>query len=306
MPVLSSSALQALNFGYVSGADLAQWANMQPLISEYTQRPYLFQQAVNQAVSEVRSKLFNIYDLTSELSLPPILLPSATPVITGGVITGITNTSPGSGLYAAPTATVNDVTGAGATIVALTGGSSITGVEVMECGRHYTEAPAVAFIGGNPTAVATAAATIDGYGHVIGITITNPGSGYQSIPTVQITGTGIGAQAIALVTYGSVTGYTITDGGANYSAATSIALSGNYQSKDVREPKLVKLVSIFAIRNIFGSLENISDKMKMDFEYADNCIYDIRSGLDNLQLYKAAGQIRSDVRVVYDRFRQIG
>jgi hypothetical protein len=62
-------------------------------------------------------------------------------------------------------------------------------------------------------------------GPVIGITITNPGSGYTSAPTVTISGNGTGATATATVSGGMVTGVTITNGGSAYPTAT-VTFSG--------------------------------------------------------------------------------
>jgi hypothetical protein len=62
-------------------------------------------------------------------------------------------------------------------------------------------------------------------GPLSGITITNPGAGYTSAPTVTITGNGTGATAAATISGGMVTGVTITNGGSGYTSAT-VAFSG--------------------------------------------------------------------------------
>lgn len=306
---ITIAQLQAMNFGYLSGADLAQWCNQQLLISTYNARPQLFPKAVNQAISEVRSKLFNVYDLTDELSLTDSLTPIATPIIAAGVITGATIIQPGSNIIAAPTAAAVDNTGSGATLTAVVSASTVTGFEILTGGQHFKQAPSVSFVGGNPTSPATAIAQIDSWGHVINLVITYAGTGYQSVPAIELTsvdGFGIGANAIALVTFGQLTGITVNAGGTTYSPNAVINFSGNYQIADQREPKLVKLMSIFSVYNALGSSQNYSEKMTDDYKSAVKDLVDIRSGMDNLQLYGAKSQIRSSVKLVYDKFKQIG
>ena len=65
---------------------------------------------------------------------------------------------------------------------------------------------------------ATAASTVDPQtGAITAITVTNPGSGYTSAPTVNITGLGTGAAATAVVDYsGVVTGITVDVAGGGY------------------------------------------------------------------------------------------
>lgn len=306
---ITAAQLEAMNFGYLSGADLAQWCNTQLLISTYNVRPNLFTKAVKQAISEIKSKLLNLYDLANELSLSDTLTPIVTPVIGAGIITGVTIVQPGSNIIAAPTAAVVDNTGSGATLSAVISDNTVTGFELLSPGWHFKQAPTVAFVGGNPTRPAAAIAQIDGFGHILTLVITDPGSRYQSIPAIVITpvdGFGIGANAIALVTFGKLTGITVNTGGTLYSAATSIALTGAYQIADQREPKLVKLMSIFSVYNALGSSQNYSEKMKEDYKQACRDLVDLRSGSDNLQLYGAKCRIRSEAKLVYDKFKQIG
>jgi uncharacterized repeat protein (TIGR01451 family) len=84
----------------------------------------------------------------------------------------------------------------------------------------------------NPLVTATAVATIFGgstgtIGSVTGITVTNPGSGYTTAPTVTLTGGGatVPATAIATVANGSVTGITITDGGMGYTSDPTVTIA---------------------------------------------------------------------------------
>lgn len=316
---ITVAQLEAMNFGYLSGADLTQWCNAQHLISAYNSRPSLFAKAVPQAISEIRSKLYNIYDLTEELSLTDILSPIVTPVITGGVITGATIVQPGSNIISAPTAAAVDNTGSGATLTAVVSDSVVTAFDILDGGRHYRTAPAVVFVGGNPLRTAAATAIISTPtphgpflspgGCVVSILLTDGGSGYQSVPTIQLNsvdGFGFCAHAVPLMTFGKLTGITIGAGGTTYSANTTISLTGSYQLADQREAKLVKMMAVFAVYNALGSFDNYSEKMMEDWKYVNKCLIDIRSGQDNLQLYGAKAQIRSDVKLVSDKFKQLG
>lgn len=303
---ITPAVLQTMNLGYLSGADLMQWCNSQILISEYNIRPYIFTKATAQAVSEVQSALQNIYDLSVELAFTDVIPPVALPVIAAGIITAANITSPGTGFFAAPTVTVTDTVGTGADITAQVSDSTITKINLVECGRHYTTAPAISFVGGNPTRPAAATATVDGFGHVTQVTITDGGSGYQSTPTIVFTGTGIGAAAVASVTYGKVTGLTVVSGGTNYTTNTKISFSMDAQIADQRNPQLTKIIGICAIRNILGSAQNISKLTQQFFADADDMIHDIRGGLNGLSLLRASKSIRSDVQVVPDKFRQLG
>lgn len=84
--------------------------------------------------------------------------------------------------------------GAG-TPTAATGGT-VSSITVTAPGSGYTTAPTVTLTGGGGTG-ATAVATVSG-GAIIAITVTNPGTGYTSAPTVGLTGgAGTGGAAVA-------------------------------------------------------------------------------------------------------------
>lgn len=318
---MTPTALQALNLGYLSGADLSQWCNMQILIAELNQRPSILTKAVAQAIAEVKSKLFNVYDLTQELSLSDVVLPQASPTLAAKVITAIAVTSPGTGIIGVPSISITDQGGGtGATATAVISDTTVQSVEILSQGRHFTQAPAVVFSGGNPTRPASGYATlgaIQSYGRygfpdyrrtgsVVSITITDSGAGYKSTPTISFTGGGgLGANAVALMQYGQLTGITVTSGGTNY-VNPVIQFTGNFQISDQREQKLVKVIGIYAIRNVFGNMQNVSKSMQDYFADADQMLLDIISGLGNLDLYGAKPQIRSSLQLGYDKFRQIG
>ncbi|MFA5266237.1 MAG: hypothetical protein WC378_20630, partial [Opitutaceae bacterium] len=108
----------------------------------------------------------------------------------GGAITSITVTNPGSGYTSAPTVTISgNGTGAGATCV--TSPMVVGIVSLIDPGAGYVPPPAsppgVTISGGGGTG-ATAAVTVapGSDGLVASITLTFPGTGYVSAPTVTI------------------------------------------------------------------------------------------------------------------------
>jgi len=130
--------------------------------------------------------------------------------------------SGGSGYAVAPT--VNFVGGGG---YGATGTASITGIvnsiAVTNGGTGYSPGTTTVSITGGGGSGATASAIIVGDA-VVGITITNPGSGYTSAPSVNILG-GSGATATATFTR-IVTGVTITNGGVGYTSTPTVTFSG--------------------------------------------------------------------------------
>ena len=64
---------------------------------------------------------------------------------------------------------------------------------------------------------------------MIGVLLTNGGSGYSSAPTVSFTGGGTpttSATATATILPGTVTALTLTNGGTGYTSAPSVVFSG--------------------------------------------------------------------------------
>lgn len=102
-----------------------------------------------------------------------------------GTITGIIITLPGSGYTSIPTLTITDATGADAII------SPTFAVEdpliIVTGGFGYSVIPGISFFGGSPSTVATAIATIVN-GVVVSTELTDPGAGYETFPTLIITG----------------------------------------------------------------------------------------------------------------------
>ena len=77
------------------------------------------------------------------------------------------------------------------------GENSISVIDVTASGSGYTQASVtIVPAAGDSGTGATASATITSGGRIAAITVTNPGTGYKSTPTVKITGDGTGAAAV--------------------------------------------------------------------------------------------------------------
>jgi len=149
---------------------------------------------------------------TSSAPSAPVLDPNSD--TGGGSVTAITVTNGGSGYTTAPTVTISSGGGGGtgATATAVLTNGAVTAITITSAGNGYTLDPTVtitgtgtgtgavatAQIGSLPTVTligggsstgfvpATAVAIVNSSGVVTGITITNHGSGYATLPNVLI------------------------------------------------------------------------------------------------------------------------
>lgn len=128
---------------------------------------------------------------------------TATPVVTGGFVSGVTLTNAGSGYSGAPTILVT---------------TSLIDINITNPGSGYVS-PVVEITGGQvPGATpATATAQIDGNGIITGITITEPGNGYSGLILVSVTEEGFaGIDAVLDPVYGTgASGYVDIGSGAS-------------------------------------------------------------------------------------------
>jgi autotransporter-associated beta strand protein len=98
----------------------------------------------------------------------------------------------------APSVTISGGGGSGATATALLTGGVVSGMTVTSAGTGYTNAPSLAFTGGTVTTAGTnPTGTGNALNFTVsGITVTDPGTGYTSAPTVTF-GSGTGTAATA-------------------------------------------------------------------------------------------------------------
>ena len=149
---------------------------------------------------------------------------------TGTVSLGVTRASfaatpGGTGYKVGDTFTVTGGTTAGEIkVTQVDGFGAITNFSVEKPGSGFTTLPInVAQLIVTPGAAGAAFAPNATNFTVVGVKVTNPGSGYTSLPTVTFTTPGTGSGAVAVVS-GCLTstGFTILDGGLNYSAVNPI------------------------------------------------------------------------------------
>ena len=124
------------------------------------------------------------------------------------------------------------------------------GMTVNTPGTGYAVNDVIMVTGGTGT-TATGTVSSVGVGEVNSITVTNPGSGYTSAPTVTIdpptSGTTATATATIDVGTGIVTGVTITLAGDGYTSAPSVTFTGGGGSSAVAVITIVPISSVTGI-----------------------------------------------------------
>ena len=162
-------------------------------------------------------------------NIPGGIQATAVANISNGNVTSITVTNQGTGYTTNPIVTIAAPTsGTTATASAIYGGNSVLSVVINNSGSNYTGAPNVVFSApdlpsGNR---AQGTASVDPItGTITGFSITNPGSGYLSSPTITITA-GSGATATAGYSGKILTGITVTNPGTDYSFPPKVVISG--------------------------------------------------------------------------------
>lgn len=146
----------------------------------------------------------------------------ATAYISGGSVTRIVVSNPGSGYSSAtpPVITFSGGSGSGATAEAMVGG--ISAITVTAAGEGYIVPPDVVISAGAGAQVA--AVSVDATGSITNINLSSAGGDYGVAPTVRISdssGSGYGASATAALTSG-VTNYLLTASGSGYATAPTV------------------------------------------------------------------------------------
>lgn len=137
-------------------------------------------------------------------------------VMSGNTVSGVIMTGAGSGYNSIATVTFSAPPAGGTTATGTCMMGPLASITVTNGGAGYAVAPTIT-IGAPQTGgtQATAIATVAG-GAVTGISLTNPGVGYNgTVPTVTIAGGGVGATATASAA-GTVDSVIMTNAGSGY------------------------------------------------------------------------------------------
>lgn len=147
-------------------------------------------------------------------------------VATGGVeypATGVVAT------FNAP-AVAGGVQATGTVVVGDSASKKVSAVAVNTRGSGYGNSTTVTFSAPPAGGVRATGTVVRGTGNRINsITVTNPGSGYVTPPTISLSSTGGGSGAtftVSLVAIKTITGFNITNGGSGYTNTPTITLSG--------------------------------------------------------------------------------
>jgi filamentous hemagglutinin family protein len=149
----------------------------------------------------------------------------------GGVITGITLTTPGSGITALPAITVASATGTGAVLTPLLGVESIT---IANTGLGYTVLPSITITDANGAGAAAAVTDLAIFGVALANNLAG-GAGYQTAPSTAGTTITIGANTLGAtptVTSTLSTLFTSTARGSGYTEP-SVTYTANAGSTGV-------------------------------------------------------------------------
>jgi len=224
-----------------------------------------------------------------------------TGIVDGGVRL-ITVTNRGNGYTSSPRVAISSAPAGGLTavgIATLIGGLvdcngntenyKVQGVEIVNPGYGYTNAPSVAFVGGGGAGAAATTTIGDG---VIGIvTLTSGGSGYVGEPTVTFSGApGAGVTATArahINTAGVVTAIYITNAGLGYTEAPTITVSSPYFSGSgtyvYNETVVGSISSTTALVKEWNSVDNLLKVSNISGSFVNG---DVLTGSESGATYK--------------------
>ena len=111
--------------------------------------------------------------------------------------------------------------GSGSELVPITG--LLTGLSIQQQGRNYTEEDVNIIISGGGGQGATGVASVNQFGEVSSISLTNAGEFFETPPLIQIIGGGgSGASAAAFIDLGVITNIDLISGGGGYQGTPSI------------------------------------------------------------------------------------
>ena len=123
--------------------------------------------------------------------------------------------------YFDATAVIEGGGGSGAELVPITG--LLTGLSIQEQGRNYTEEDVNIIISGGGGQGATGVASVNQFGEVSSISLTNAGEFFETPPLIQIIGGGgSGASAEAFIDLGVITNIDLISGGGGYQGTPNV------------------------------------------------------------------------------------
>jgi len=173
----------------------------------------------------------------------------ATTTVANGKVTGITITNKGFGYTSLPTVILSAPSGTQATATATSSSllSGVTSITVKESGTGYTTAPTVTIADSSGLGSgASATAIINSAGQVTGFTINSSGIFYIN-PVVTLTNPAGVAEATANLTNGKISSYTITSPGAGYSSSPTVYLQTSADPYNMDIDKLLLAADRFSI-----------------------------------------------------------
>jgi len=137
-----------------------------------------------------------------------------------GEVSYIRMTKNGDNYYGTAKAKILGGEGSGATVTPTV--QTVTGLTLLNQGRSYASAPTVIFEGGGGQD-AKGAAEVDLTGKVTSVSIGDGGEFYQEAPYILLNGGGgTGAKAVAEIDQGQITSITVTEPGKGYTSAPSV------------------------------------------------------------------------------------
>ena len=137
-----------------------------------------------------------------------------------GSVDFIQMTGFGDGYFDA-TAVIEGGGGSGAELVPITG--LLTGLSIQQQGRNYTEEDVNIIISGGGGQGATGVASVNQFGEVSSISLTNAGEFFETPPLIQIIGGGgSGASAEAFIDLGVITNIDLISGGGGYQGTPNV------------------------------------------------------------------------------------
>ena len=170
-----------------------------------------------------------------------------------GAIDFIQITVPGDG-YFDTTAEIKGGGGGGSELVPVTG--LITGLTIENQGQNYTEEDVNIVISGGGGQGAQGVASVNRFGRVTSIDLTNQGEFFETPPLIQlIGGGGSGAAAEAFIDLGVITSIDLTSGGGGYVNAPQVIFTRD--TNLIREARNRQSLNS-VLYNLTGLLTNVS------------------------------------------------